>query len=85
MSKKRTFHKTTIMVEVLSEDPFDPNENLDLAHIREAITTGDCSGRVCIVGREEMQGPRAAKELMAQGSDPGFFRLDEEGNDLEDV
>lgn len=80
MTEKRKFYKTTIMVEVLSEDPYDFN---NLSDVYRDITTGACSGQVRVTGREDFQGPRAAKELRKQESDPAFFRLDENGNDTE--
>jgi hypothetical protein len=81
---KRKFYRSVISVEVLSEDPLPPD--LSLAEIHEGITTGDWSGQVDNDSRlnEEIDGPTAAKALMAQASDPGFFRRTEEGEDDDD-
>ncbi len=80
---KRKFFRTHIVVEVLSEDsPISPRADLDAIHA--AITDGDCVGQVSIKHVEALNGPQAARALRRVGSEPGFFRLDERGNDLED-
>lgn len=80
MSSKRKFYKTVLTVEVLSEEPFDCN---DLAQVHYAITQGDCSGVMNRGGSRKISARTMAKALLKQGSDPEFFGLDEEGNDLE--
>jgi hypothetical protein len=77
----RTFYRTVVTVEVLSEDPLNFDTLEDLHH---AITTGDCSGRYETTKTETLNGKDTAAGLIAQGSDPGFFQLDEEGNDCDD-
>jgi len=47
------------------------------------LTQGDCSGKVEETSSQCLSGKKVAKELIAQGSDPGFFQLDENGNNLE--
>lgn len=81
MPKKPKFFKTTFTVTVLSEGPFGDWENLhDVAY---AIDEGDCSGH--IAEKTEVMTPKeAAKALQEQGSDPEFFQLDAEGNDISD-
>lgn len=76
---KRAFYKTTVTVEVLHEEPlnFDTLEDLHYA-----ITDGDCSGKFEVTGFVAMDGKSMAKALQKQGSDPEFFQLDEEGNDI---
>jgi len=74
------FYRTIVTVEVLSEQPLKVDDLDDLHH---AITTGDCSGKVDFGNSEEVDGPTMAKLLMAQGSDPEFFQLDEHGNPVE--
>lgn len=79
MEKK--FYKTVITVTVLSEcGPVSPNANLDL--IARQIDSGDWSGQVETDGGVEITPAEAAKELAAQGSDPGFFMLDVAGNPI---
>ena|SRR3990167_9921703 len=77
---ERKFYRTLIAVEVLSEAPFT---SIDLEVIHEAITTGDCSGVVSVEDSEEVDGVKMAELLRAQGSDPDFFQLTDEGEDLE--
>jgi hypothetical protein len=77
---KRKFYKTVLKVVVLSEEPFEWDS---LEGVATAITDGGCSGDVKEVGSVLMSGREAAKALMDQGSDPGFFRLDEDGEDVE--
>ena len=81
MSKQKTirkFYKTVVTIEVLSEYPFTPES---IKNIDYVITEGDCSGTwdydVKIISPQE-----AARSLIEQGSEPGFFQLDEDGNDV---
>jgi hypothetical protein len=78
---KRQFHKTVIKVIVLSEEPYD---NTDVDQLAHDIRDGDCSGEVRIVSSKVLTGRQAAKALQAQGSDPDFFRLTEDGKDTAD-
>lgn len=73
-----TYHRTIIRVEVLSEGPYEFDG--DLAKIHDDITDGDCSGTAHVEKTEEVDGPTMTRLLIAQGSDPGFFNLDENGN-----
>lgn len=80
----RKFYKTILQIEVLSEDePID--DELSLKEIDYAITEGDCSGIVKIVETVELTPEQAAKALEAQGSDPEFFGLTEDGKPLNDA
>jgi hypothetical protein len=76
----RTFFRTIIKVEVLSENPV-AFENL--CEVSYAITEGDCSGKWGMESMEEVNGRTMAKLLQAQGSDPSFFQLGPRGKDLE--
>jgi hypothetical protein len=76
----RTFHRTVIQVEVLSESPIGPVA-LDTLH--HMITEGDCSGHMKTLGQEELDGKQAAEALLSQASDPSFFNLTDEGEDLD--
>jgi hypothetical protein len=82
MATSRKFYRTVYRIEVLSEEPI-PGD-LDIEDVAREITTGDYSGLVTHDDPEELDGPQAASALIAQGSDPGFFCLDEHGNDFED-
>lgn len=78
---KRKFYKTRIVVDVLSEDPLEWDNLNDINYL---IVQGDCSGHVEEHGCKVLNGRQAARELMKQGSDPGFFRLTEKGEDVDD-
>lgn len=76
----RKFYKKTIVIEVLSEDtPFDFTSMESLGW---AMTSGDLSGSVVEEQDQELNGKQAATALLEQGSDPEFFNIDEDGNDL---
>lgn len=75
------FFKTIITIEILSERKYN---STDLTRINYDITDGDCSGKVEISSYQELTPKEAAKELLAQGSDPEFFNLDKDGNSLDD-
>ncbi|MGH7971423.1 MAG: hypothetical protein ACREIC_22110 [Limisphaerales bacterium] len=76
----RKLYRTIFQVEVLSESPVGPVELETLGHM---ITEGDCSGRVRIVLKQELDGRQAAQGLLAQGSDPSFFNLTEDGHETD--
>ena len=88
---QRKFHRTIIQVEVLSEDPLDrlidsedPNcKSTKLNAVDYLITEGGCSGQVKTLREQELNGKQSARALLNQGSDPGFFRLDHHGNDID--
>ena len=76
----RTFHRTIIQVEVLSEAPIGP---VDLETLHHMITEGDCSGKLTTLLEEELDGKQAAEALLNQASAPSFFNLTEDGDDLD--
>ncbi len=78
---KRKFYKTIIVVEVLSEDPYSPDT---LEGIARDIMTGDCVGDWDAETSEEVDGPAMVQLLYESGSEPGFFQLDDEGNDIDE-
>ena len=79
MDKK--FYRTCVVVEVLSEYPYNPQT---LKQVAYDIDEGDCSGVWSAVPNIEITPQEAAKNLLEQGSDPEFFGLDKDGNFLED-
>lgn len=81
MASARTFYRTIVTIEVLSEEPTIPH---DLDALVQEITTGDFSGKAEFGDTQPIDGKTAALLLHEQGSDPGFFRLTEHGDDLED-
>lgn len=85
MASKRRFYRTVVSVEILSEEPYveNPEVEEDLVMIHNDITNGDCSGRVTWGESQEVDGPTMARLLQEQASDPEFFRLDENGEDVD--
>jgi hypothetical protein len=78
----KKFYRTVVQVEILSESPY---ESSDLEQIAADTDTGGCSGMVTdVVRNEEVDGKKMAELLRAQGSDPGFFQIDEDGKSTED-
>ena len=80
---ERKFYRQVVQVEILSEDA--PLEWDNLADIHYAITTGDCSGKLNELIAEEVDGRKMAELLIKQGSDPSFFRLDDEGRTIDEI
>jgi hypothetical protein len=74
------YYKTTIKIEVLSEDK--PVDDLDLYSIEYAITEGDCSGDIEFTEVKELTPKECAEELEKQGSDSSFFMLTRDGKPL---
>lgn len=77
-----TFYRRTIEVELLTEEPLP--DAMDLQQIGYEMTEGHASGVVRVTSDEEVTGPVMAKLLIAQGSDPEFLGLDEEGRTVEE-
>jgi hypothetical protein len=76
----RKFYKTTYTLVILSEQPI--NEMASLEDLQYEITDGEFSGITHRDKEEIVDGKAMADLLKGQGSDPEFFRLDAEGNDL---
>jgi hypothetical protein len=78
----RKFYRTVIQIEILSEEPY---EGGDLDTIKYDITEGHCSGRLKdVVRSEEKNGKEMAGLLCEQASDPEFFMLTKDGEDLKE-
>ena len=77
---KRKFYKTVITFEVLSEEPIPANASIEA--IIEESTHGGYSMGDDTRNQTELNGKQAADELLKQGSEPEFFRIDETGKDL---
>jgi len=78
---KRKFYKTVFKLTVISETPVEDD---DLESLNFDITYGDCSGSVERTSDVEINGAQAARELLAQASDPGFFMLTDKGEDVDE-
>jgi hypothetical protein len=73
-----TYHRTVLTIEVLSED--EPYEG-GLEKLSYEITEGSCSGAILDETYEEVTPERMAELLVAQGSDPAFFGLNEDAEE----
>jgi hypothetical protein len=78
---ERKFYRQVIMVEVLSEEPYNFQSLEGVGH---AITSGDCSGTWTVAINETIDAATCAKQLLAQGSDPEFFRITPQGEETDD-
>ncbi len=73
------FYATTITLKILSDR--DVN-NLDLKDLIEESDTGDCVLSILQRDVVELTGEQVAEDLIEAGSDPSFFNLDEDGNEI---
>jgi hypothetical protein len=73
----RSFFETVLQIKVLSEDT--PAEGMSLAALAEAMESGDCVGSIVSVQSREITSQQTAQSLYAMGSQPGFFRLGDDG------
>lgn len=79
---KRKFYRNTFLVEVLTEEPIGSCPGLDT--IQHQITDGAWNGEVThLQENRPVRARRAAKLLQESGSDPEFFRLTPEGEDMD--
>lgn len=76
----RKFYRTKIVVEVLSEDPY---YETNLSNVARDIYSGECVGSVDCEDSKVLSGQEAAAALSEFGSEPAFFNLDDDGNDLD--
>ncbi len=76
----RKFYKTTYVVEVLHETTIP--DDWDLITVLGEAQDGMYSGDVKSQETEQIDGATCARLLEGQRSDTGFFRLDAEGNDI---
>jgi hypothetical protein len=84
MAKKKIY-RTVIQYEILSDEPIN-DRSLDLDTIQYECTEGHWSGRglETVIADEELTGKAAVEAIKDQGSDPEFFLMDDEGNDLDE-
>ena len=75
----RKFHKYVFRYEVLSEEPLD---DISLRDLQYLTYDGPCSGRMLKPEHQILDGKQAADGLLEQGSDPDFFQLSSEGEEL---
>jgi len=80
LKNKKKYFRTVIEVEVLSEAPIGDMSIGDIIH---EIDHGDFSGKFDTkIQDEELTGKAMADALRDQGSDPEFFQLDDEGEEI---
>ena len=78
----RTFYVNTITIRVLSEDePYDFASYEDLAY---DVTEGHFVGIVEGIESTEVASKQMVDALYSVGSQPEFFQLDDDGNEVED-
>ena len=78
---ERKFYKNVITLEILSQEPIP--EGMELGNIINECMEGGYSMRTTEHTETELSGKEAADALLDQGSDPGFFRLNPDGEDAE--
>jgi hypothetical protein len=76
----RKFHLRTVTVQFISEENED---GLNLQTAVENAITGDSSMNIVSDDTVEVDGKKAAEVLLEHGSEPEFFRLNEEGEDVD--
>ena len=85
---KRKFYRVVYTCEVLTDDKkiFDTMYNgfWRMDEVASEIESGDCSGNFYVKSAQEVTPKKMVKLLQDQGSDPEFFSLDEDGNDIDD-
>ncbi len=81
-ASKRGFYCTRLTVEVLHEEPLP--DDLSLQELAQEADTGTYSLATYNWRTAVLTAKQAAKALIKQGSDPEFFRLNEDGSDMED-
>ena len=81
--KPRKIYRTIIQLTVLSEEPL--HEGMGIDEIDANCEDGDFCGKAdWIKVNEEVIGKEAADAVKDTGSDPEFFQMDDDGNEIED-
>jgi len=82
MATKKKLYRNVIQIEVLSEEPIP--EGFNVPEILQECVDGDYSGRITHkYTDQEVTGRKAAKMVMAHGTDPTFFMMNEFGNEID--
>ena len=85
MAEKSKFWRTVVHIEILSEGQSPPDSSeLSPFNLGAEILTGDWSGEVKVMSQDELEPLEMANALRAQGSEPEFLGLNDEGKILED-
>lgn len=78
-TEPRKFYKTVVTIEILGEEPWDGS----LETLNYDVTEGHFSAMMDD-DVEELTAQEAVLECKRHGTDPEFFRLDDDGNDISD-
>ena len=80
---KKIIYRSVIQIEVLSSEPIPDNWKIN--DIVDEYTDGQYSGvHEFKIKDKPVKGKKAVALILNQGSDPGFFFMDDKGNDIED-
>lgn len=81
MATKKMIYKTVISYTILSEEPYT---NMSLSEIEDECSNGRFIGGEFkeTILNQELIGKNAVEKITALGSDPEFFMMDCEGNDI---
>lgn len=74
-------YRTTFSIDVLSEEPL--GDCLSLSQVEYLITEGECVGAALVSKQTTLTNKEMAAALIAAGSTPDFFMLDEAGNKID--
>lgn len=74
---KPEFYKTTFTITVLSDEPLG---GVSLGNLEELVNDGPCVLHTQRQRERVVNGKTMANLLYDAGSEPGFFRLDNNGN-----
>lgn len=81
--KQKQIYRSVFQLEVLSEEPIEDDENMGALY--DQTINGDYSGKTTtILLNQTLKGMEAVKYTLEQGSDPEFFNMDKNGNEIED-
>jgi hypothetical protein len=72
VAEEKSFYRTVIQVEILSDGPYEFSSLEDTA---QDVMNGDCSGKVEVISSEEVSKKEMAKLLESQESDPSFLGI----------
>lgn len=79
----KKIYRNVVQIEVLSDEPLKTGELTDLENVSFQIGEGDWSGRIKpVIQNLTYTGKEAVEIIQEQGSDPEFFNLDQDGNEI---
>lgn len=79
---KKKIYKSVFTFEVLSDEPIP--DNMYFNNVVDETYNGEFSGQVINCKMNVLvKGKRAVKVIRGQGSDPEFFGMDDNGNEIE--